>query len=94
MFGPDMSNDFVFSVSRDFVRRLPTPLLVLSGNDAFHPAGTSREIALLAPNAELIDEWKTPAAVPGVTERVERFMLAHAATCTPVKSTVASAAKL
>jgi hypothetical protein len=53
-------HDFVFSVSRDFVRELQTPLLVLSGTDAFHPMGTSREIALLAPNVELIEEWKTP----------------------------------
>jgi hypothetical protein len=69
--------DFVFSVRRDFVRGLEAPLLVLSGTDAFHPAGTSREIALLAPNVELIDEWKIPDVIPEVTARVEEFMLTH-----------------
>jgi hypothetical protein len=31
--------DFVFSVSRGFVRELQAPLLVLTGTDAFHPMG-------------------------------------------------------
>ena len=46
--------DFVFSVSRDFVRTLPTPLLVLSGTDAFHPSGTSKEIVRDRIIAEII----------------------------------------
>jgi hypothetical protein len=36
--------DFVFSVGRDFVRACPIPLLVLAGNDEFHP----RAVALAA----------------------------------------------
>ena len=47
--------DFVFSVSRDFVRTLPTPLLVLSGTDAFHPSGTSKEIVRHRIIAEIIE---------------------------------------
>ena len=34
MFG----NDFVFSVSRDFVRRWPLPLYLQPGDDLPHPA--------------------------------------------------------
>jgi pimeloyl-ACP methyl ester carboxylesterase len=52
------SGDFVFSVTRDFVRSCLTPMLILAGNDPYHPTAVSLELARLAPNAELIMEWK------------------------------------
>ncbi|MAV26556.1 MAG: alpha/beta hydrolase [Gammaproteobacteria bacterium] len=54
--------DFVYNVDRDFVRQCETPLLVLMGSDVYHPTATSREIAELAPNATLIENWKDPEA--------------------------------
>jgi hypothetical protein len=49
-FGHNMfGGDFVFSVSREFVRRCRTPLLLQPGTDKPHPAATSAEIAQLAP---------------------------------------------
>jgi pimeloyl-ACP methyl ester carboxylesterase len=69
--------DFVFNVTRDFVRTMKTPLLVLLGNDDYHPSETSEEIAKLAPNAEIIRKWKEPEAVPGTVERVREFLKAH-----------------
>ncbi len=69
--------DFVFNVSRDFVRTVKTPLLVLRGNDDYHPSETSEEIAKLAPNAEIIGEWKTPETVGKTVERVRSFLKAH-----------------
>src|SRR5215217_6361820 len=45
MFG----GDFVFSVTRDFVRNCRTPLYLQPGTDKPHPAHTSAEIAELAP---------------------------------------------
>ena len=68
--------DFVFNVSREFVRALKTPLLILCGSDDFHPTPTSEEIAKLAPNAELIRSWKTPEVVRGTVERVREFLKA------------------
>merc|ERR1711972_755183 len=56
MFGG--GRDFVFSVTREDVKTMHTPLLVLMGRDMYHPSQTAREIALLAPNAELIEEWR------------------------------------
>lgn len=50
--------DFLFNVDRDFVVSCSTPLLVLKGNDLYHPASTSQEVAALAPNAEFIEDWK------------------------------------
>jgi pimeloyl-ACP methyl ester carboxylesterase len=69
--------DFTFNVSREFVRRLPTPLLVLAGNDQYHPTAVAREIASLSPDAELILEWKEPALVPRTVERVREFLRRH-----------------
>jgi pimeloyl-ACP methyl ester carboxylesterase len=69
MFG----GDFVFCVTRDFVRALSTPLLVLAGADVFHPTETAREIAALAQRAELMLEWGTATAVPQTVARVRSF---------------------
>lgn len=52
--------EFVYNVSREFVASCEIPMLVLMGTDVFHPEVTSREIASLAPNATLIEEWKDP----------------------------------
>ena len=52
--------DFVYNVDRHFVSQIKTSMLVLMGNDVYHPEIISREIADLAPNAKLIEEWKNP----------------------------------
>jgi pimeloyl-ACP methyl ester carboxylesterase len=69
--------DFVFSVSRDDIRRCAAPLLVLRGNDVYHPAETSEEIARLAPHAELVSSWKVGADLARAVERVKAFLVAH-----------------
>ena len=69
-------HEFVYNVSRDFVAACRTPLLVLMGSDPYHPEATSREIADLAPNAELVEEWKDPAA-DGTVETVVAFLKAN-----------------
>ena len=69
--------DFVFNVTRDFVRTVQTPLLILRGNDDYHPSETSEEIATIAPNAEIVHEWKTPATVGRTVERVLAFLKRH-----------------
>jgi len=71
--------DFVFNVSREFVRSVQTPLLVLRGNDDYHPSETSDEIATIAPHAEIIREWKTKETVARTVERVRAFLKAHTA---------------
>jgi pimeloyl-ACP methyl ester carboxylesterase len=69
--------DFVFNVGRDFVRNCATPLLVLLGNDRYHPAMTSREIVELAPNAELVERWKEPDVIEQTIARVQSFLAQH-----------------
>ena len=69
--------DFVFNVSPDFVRSCKTPMLILGGNDDYHPMETSKEIAALAPNAELVENWKTPDVIGATVRRVREFLIAH-----------------
>ena len=69
--------DFVFSVGRDFASGVDTPLLVLLGNDLYHPASISRELVGLAKNAELIERWKDPEDQPAAQARVLEFLRGH-----------------
>jgi hypothetical protein len=45
--------DFVFTVSRDFVRQCQTPVLILPGDIPAHPYAVAMEAAMLAPKAEV-----------------------------------------
>jgi pimeloyl-ACP methyl ester carboxylesterase len=72
--------DFVFNVSRDLVSRCVTPMLVLMGNDLYHPSETSREIVRLAPHAELVERWKEPEHVGPAVSRVRAFLEEHVPT--------------
>ena len=69
--------DFVFNVSREFVRSCKTPMLILCGNDDYHPKETSKEIAALAPNAELIEHWKASDVIGATVKRVREFLMSH-----------------
>jgi pimeloyl-ACP methyl ester carboxylesterase len=79
-FGSKMwgGSDFVLSVSREFVQSCQTPLLVLPGDDAFHLLSTAREIATLAPRAEILDSWsETPEDLASTVESVKKFIWSH-----------------
>jgi pimeloyl-ACP methyl ester carboxylesterase len=69
--------DFVFNVDRDFVRSCEIPMLVLMGDDLYHPQVTSREIAELAPNAELVERWKDEDVMTETVARVRSFLDAN-----------------
>lgn len=69
--------DFVFNVDRDFVRGCDVPMLVLMGNDLYHPEITSREIARLARSATLVEQWKEPGLKAATVARVREFLGEH-----------------
>jgi pimeloyl-ACP methyl ester carboxylesterase len=69
--------DFVFNVSREFVRSCAIPMLVLAGDDLYHPAAISREISDLAPDAERIDRWKAGGDLDAAVARVRSFLGEH-----------------
>ena len=68
------SGEFLFNVSQDFVSACTTPLLVLLGDDLYHPEVTSREVAKCAPNARLIEKWKEPEHQAVAKGAVEIFL--------------------
>lgn len=69
--------DFVFSVSRESVAACPVPLLVLCGNDVYHPSSISEEIVRLAPRATLVPDWKTGDHLPAAVACVRQFLSEH-----------------
>ncbi len=74
-FGKNMfGNDFVFAVTRDFVKACTTPLFLQPGIDKPHPAATSAEIAALAPNIEVQKDWRGPEFLQESIKRVRAFL--------------------
>lgn len=78
-FGRRMwAGDFVLSVTREFVRSCPTPMLILPGNDLEHPVVIAEELARLAPNVSTVQPWKDPADMtPSAVARVREFLNEH-----------------
>ena len=71
--------DFVFTVTRDFVRACQTPILVLPDDVPAHPYAVAMESALLAPKSEVsLFPWLEPKErIPLVVRQVRSFLRAH-----------------
>ena len=71
--------DFVFTVSRDFVRSLQTPLLIAPDNVPAHPYEAAMEVAEIAPNSETtIFPWKdSEENIDTVVDHARRFLKSH-----------------
>jgi pimeloyl-ACP methyl ester carboxylesterase len=71
--------DFVFTVTRDFVRSCQTPVLILPDDVPAHPLAVAMECAMLAPKAEVsIYPWKEPKErIPLAIRQVRSFLRAH-----------------
>ncbi len=71
--------DFVFTVTRDFVRACQTPILVLPDDIPAHPYAVAMESALLAPNSEVsLYPWKQPEnRVPLAVRHIRSFLRTH-----------------
>src|SRR6058998_680383 len=71
--------DFVFTVTRDFVRNCRTPVLILPDDIPAHPYAVAMEAAMLAPNAEVsIFPWKEPKErIPLAIRQIRSFLRAH-----------------
>ena len=77
-FGQNMfGGDFVFSVSREFVRHCKIPMLVMPGDDRPHPKVIGEEIAELAPGSEVLLHWKGPDHLQMAIDRVTQFLERH-----------------
>ena len=71
--------DFVFTVTRDFVRNCQTPVLILPDDIPAHPYAVAMEAAMLAPKAEVsMFPWKEPKErIPLAVRQIRSFLKAH-----------------
>jgi pimeloyl-ACP methyl ester carboxylesterase len=71
--------DFVFTVTREFVRSCQTPVLILPDDIPAHPYAVAMEAAMLAPNAEVsMFPWKEPKErIPLAVRQIRSFLRAH-----------------
>ena len=71
--------DFVFTVTRDFVRTCQTPVLILPDDVPAHPYAVAMEAAMLAPKAQVsIYPWKEPKErIPLAVRHIRSFLRSH-----------------
>jgi pimeloyl-ACP methyl ester carboxylesterase len=71
--------DFVFTVTRDFVRQCQTPVLIMPDDIPAHPRVVAMEAAMLAPKSELsMYPWKEPQdLIPIAVRQIHSFLKAH-----------------
>jgi pimeloyl-ACP methyl ester carboxylesterase len=71
--------DFVFTVTRDFVKQCQTPVLVLPDGIPSHPLAVAMEVVMLAPKSEVsIYPWKEPPErIPIAVRQIRSFLQAH-----------------
>jgi pimeloyl-ACP methyl ester carboxylesterase len=71
--------DFLFTVTRDFMRSCQNPILVLPDEVPAHPYAVAMECAMLAPKAEVsIFPWKEPKErIPLAVRQIHSFLKAH-----------------
>jgi len=71
--------DFVYSVTRDFVKGCRTPVLVMPDDTASHPYDVAMESAMLAPRSEVsLYPWKEPKdRTPLAVRHVRTFLRAN-----------------
>lgn len=71
--------DFVFTVTRDFVRQCQTPVMILPDDVPAHPYAVAMEAAMLAPQAQLsLYPWKDPKErMPLAIRHMRSFLRAH-----------------
>jgi pimeloyl-ACP methyl ester carboxylesterase len=73
------NDDFVFTVSRDFVRACQKPVLVLPDDIPAHPYAVAMESVMLAPQSEVsLYPWKEPVErIALAVRQIRSFMRAH-----------------
>ena len=71
--------DFVFTVTRDFVRNCQTPVLILPDDTPAHSYAVAMECAMLAPKSEVsMFPWKEPKErIPLAVRQIRSFLRAH-----------------
>ena len=77
LFGADR---LVWSVEDRALHSLDRPLLVLEGDDEYHPRSVSRRLAELVPGATLVERWKQADDVAAADGVIRGFLSEHTLT--------------
>ncbi len=69
-----------FTVSEEWLRRCPAPLLILPGSDEFHPTSIAQRICEQAPDARCLDvDCRAPEKISATIETIREFLREHTA---------------
>lgn len=71
------SGDFVLTCTPEQVAEIRTPMLLCRGDDLYHPAATSEEIARRAPDVTFVERWKTDDVLADTDAAIKGFLAAH-----------------
>lgn len=71
------TTNVLFTASEDQLRELASPMLVLMGNDLYHPESSSRVLAANAPNATLVEQWKQGEHIEPAKQQALDFLATH-----------------
>lgn len=74
LFGADHT---LWSVPDTTVTGFRTPILVFAGGDEPHPASASSMLADMAPQATLVERWKSPEYNDAAKDSVANFLAVH-----------------
>jgi pimeloyl-ACP methyl ester carboxylesterase len=74
LFGADR---LTWSVDDDFLPTVTQPLLVLQGDDEFHPSTVAQKLATRVRSGSLIERWKDPADAAAADKAIKEFLAAH-----------------
>ena len=71
MFGGEK---VLFNVDETFVSQCEVPLLVLMGDDIYHPKSTSLMISEISPRVTFIQDWKSGEAREKAQQKCLEFL--------------------
>lgn len=71
--------DLLWSVPESLLPTVSTPILVLQGDDVYHPRAASQQLAATAPRATLIERWKDTVDQPAARAAIDDFLAKHTA---------------
>ena len=74
MYGTD---EILFNVGENFLQKVVTPLLLMKGNDLYHPSESSEAVNALCQNSTLISDWKAGEGLQLAAEQFEQFLERH-----------------
>jgi pimeloyl-ACP methyl ester carboxylesterase len=70
-------HEFVCTATPEEVREIRTPILLLKGNDLYHPPETSEQLAALLPNVTYVERWKDEEVLADTDATIRSFLQTH-----------------